>query len=511
MLKKTGFKRISKALLLTVLAVIIVLNVTSSLLANFGIRESLQHLPYTALNVQGGSMTPTMNKGDLLIIGAEPYAELEIGDDITFFIDGELVTHRIEDKIGAEYVTKGLANGIEDMERISEDDYCGKVIICIPYIGNVWQLLAESHVAALASVLIIILLCFGAPLAKKIKAVFGGSDEHGGVRCGATRIFVFLTMLSLVFSSPYFTSAKYIDRINRLEVAVAQPLYFTSNYLAEGNGNRYYIQGWNGSTYNFNLQIRNYANELLYNSESVPVRYGLGTRICTDEGYSVDYELSITAPADAKLAQNFKYPSSWETDGITQYAAYEIEGGAKKRNDFSVNVVPKYGTAEDESLPVDSKIRFEIFATTEQGETYSIKLLGIFEMHVAQDLDFIGAKEVVNLDTMVTLNVKTNLISDGTDERVLLFSWDPRYLYINEYESTAFNVITNNPTYFDKTNGRFWMKVPAFANINLEFFKRDINLDTNGDNIPDLDPSTFDYSISVDVVDSVGALPEATE
>ncbi len=510
-LKNISLKAVLKALLWTVLCLIIILNISASLLSGLGVREALKYLPYTALNVQGGSMAPTMNKGDLIMIGRDPYDSLKEGDVVTFYMDGELVTHRIEAKVGDEYITKGMANGISDINRLSETDYCGKVAFKIPFVGNILQLLCESYAATALAVLIMLILCFAKPVMRKLEQASDEGAERGRVRCGLTRVLVFVTAISILFTTPYYTSAKYVGKVNRLEMAVAQPLYFTSNYLAEGAGNQYYIQGWSGKAYNFTLQIRNYANELLYNKEDIPVRYGIGTKICTTDGYSTDYEISITPPATATAAQNFEYPDTWTQKGVTPFAAYQIEGGEKARDDFSVTVIPKYGMEANEPLPVNTKIRFELYSTTEQGETYAIELLGIFEMQVAQDLDFIGDKDTEILDSMVTLNVKTNLISDGTDERVLLFSWNPTYLYLNEYESTAFNVITNNPSYFDKENGRFWMKVPAFANINLEFFKRDIELDTDGDGTPNLDPTTFDYSVSVDIVDSVGALPTVSE
>ncbi len=507
-MKKSTVKTILKSTLWVVLTAVIAINVAAALLSRLGITKQLDTLGFAALNVQGGSMAPEMSKGDLIIITAEPYSELEVGDDISFFLDKELVTHRIEEQYGSEYITRGLSNGISDVNRLKESAYCGKVVLRVPYLGNILQLLTESYIASVLAILLILLMCFTSPAIALIRAVASGKQSKRTYSI-LTRTLACICASSAIICTPYFTNAKYIGQLNRLELAVAQPLYFTSNYLAEGEGNKYNIQGWNGQKYNFTLQIRNYSNELLFNEAEVPIRYGLGTRICTDEGYSTDYDLVIKSSAGNIASSSFEYPDGWTATGadgtIKQFGAYEISGGAKIKNEFSVTVVPKHGDNETDPLPVNSKIAFEIFATTEQGETYVINLLSEFEMTVAPSLDFIGSKDTNTYDTMVTLNIKTNLINEGVDEKVVLFSWDPKFLYINEYESTAFNVITNNPTYFDKANGRLWMKVPAFANINLEFFKRDVNLDTDGDGIPDITP---DYSIDVDVVDAVGKLPD---
>lgn len=101
---------------------------------------------YGALVIGSGSMTGTINKGDVII-----YEELdetvEIGDIIIFEKDGTRVIHRVIDKkdsgSGMRYYTQGDANPNEDEGYRVEADIIGKVRIRIPYIGQITVLLNE--------------------------------------------------------------------------------------------------------------------------------------------------------------------------------------------------------------------------------------------------------------------------------------------------------------------------------------------------------------------------------
>ncbi len=496
-MKKETWKKCIRIAAVTLLTIVLVLNVTTAVLSKVDLRDRLEWMPFAALTVQGGSMDPVMESGDLIIVNKRPYESLEIGDDVTFFTDLGFITHRIVDVRDGEFVTKGLSNEIDDIYTMGDEEYCGKVVATVPLLGHVFGLLSGSYLAVAVCAFALLVGCFGGPIVCKLRAVYTEQRQKSEKKISMpTRVLACASLLSILLCMPYVTDTKYIAQINRFEMAVAQPLYFSSNYLGEGNGNKYSILGWNGKPYSFNLQIRNYDNELLFNEDNIDVRYGIGTKIYT-EGYNSDYTIDISIPSDATSLTDFAYPQHWTQDGITSRAAYQITGGEKKRQDFRVSIKP---TGESGALPPEAKIYFEIYATTEWGKDYAIQLLGSFEMTVAASTKFIGETQTHELDTMIMFNVKTNLINDGVNEKVILFSWDPQSLYINEYQSTAFNVINNHPNYYSKADGRLWMKVQAFSNIDLEFFKK--NLDTDGDGIDDITP---DYRITVVVVDQVGS------
>lgn len=101
---------------------------------------------YWAIAVASGSMSPTIEKGDVVIIEKldGKFDSLKIGDTVAFKYENIVVVHRLikivnEDKKYYFY-TKGDANIKEDNFPISEDMMIGTVNHKIPFIGKptVW-------------------------------------------------------------------------------------------------------------------------------------------------------------------------------------------------------------------------------------------------------------------------------------------------------------------------------------------------------------------------------------
>jgi signal peptidase len=101
--------------------------------------------------VLSGSMEPTMNPGDVIIVNSVAASKIETGDVITFRKGGEKrpTTHRVievveQDGTGA-FRTKGDANEDPDQSLVGPDEIQGKVmsigghLFVIPYMGYVLQ------------------------------------------------------------------------------------------------------------------------------------------------------------------------------------------------------------------------------------------------------------------------------------------------------------------------------------------------------------------------------------
>lgn len=106
---------------------------------------------YYAIAIGSGSMEPSVNKGDAVIIeklSKEQVKSLVKGDIIVYQHDNKLIVHRIikitEENNIYKYYTKGDANESADDWEISSSDIKGKVTLTIKYIGypSVW--LSES-------------------------------------------------------------------------------------------------------------------------------------------------------------------------------------------------------------------------------------------------------------------------------------------------------------------------------------------------------------------------------
>ena len=109
------------------------------LLVSVLIGTMLPFVQYGVRIVESGSMLPTFSTGSVILIS--PVDSYTVGDIITFkrLVDSEVTTHRIvEERIVAgeeEYVTKGDANNVEDMDPVKRAEVFGKVRGHVPYVG----------------------------------------------------------------------------------------------------------------------------------------------------------------------------------------------------------------------------------------------------------------------------------------------------------------------------------------------------------------------------------------
>ena len=95
---------------------------------------------YSIFSVATGSMEPVISQNDIIIIKKQKDYELE--DIVTFKKDNAYITHRVTEKRGETFVTKGDANNAKDV-AIDKKEIIGKVVKVIPKAG-VWQKIFSS-------------------------------------------------------------------------------------------------------------------------------------------------------------------------------------------------------------------------------------------------------------------------------------------------------------------------------------------------------------------------------
>ena len=120
-----------KSLILSIITLIIVVFIVMLISCKF---------TYGALVIGSGSMTGTINKGDIIIYKKyDKNQEITKGEIIVFKKDDIKVVHRVIDikKMGADvrYYTKGDANNSEDEGYREKDQIIGQVKFKIKYIG----------------------------------------------------------------------------------------------------------------------------------------------------------------------------------------------------------------------------------------------------------------------------------------------------------------------------------------------------------------------------------------
>ena len=130
---------------------------------------------YTELAVLTGSMQPTLPVGTLIYVKETDPAQLEVGDVVTYRLDGDtMVTHRvIEMNPEAEtLVTQGDANADPDGE-ITFDRIVGKMDFSIPYLGYIsLNIRTPIGIVSICGVLVLIILLTFIP------EIFSKDDEE---------------------------------------------------------------------------------------------------------------------------------------------------------------------------------------------------------------------------------------------------------------------------------------------------------------------------------------------
>lgn len=151
-------KRLGK-ILGYVLTSIMVLTIALAAVLIFSSRFSTERLPtingWRMLTVLSGSMSPTINTGDAIIIRPLELNEVpKEGDVITFRSSQQetesevLITHRVMGVISingqpAAWATKGDANNSPDTSTVSRDRIIGVYSWRIPYFGYVAHFLRQ--------------------------------------------------------------------------------------------------------------------------------------------------------------------------------------------------------------------------------------------------------------------------------------------------------------------------------------------------------------------------------
>lgn len=100
---------------------------------------------YTLLKIASGSMQPTLNINDYVIV--KESSSYNVGDIITLDTGGCLVTHRLVNIQGESYITKGDYNNSSDDFVITKSDIIGKVVLVIrDKVANIFKYFIFSMV-----------------------------------------------------------------------------------------------------------------------------------------------------------------------------------------------------------------------------------------------------------------------------------------------------------------------------------------------------------------------------
>jgi len=132
---------------------------------------------YTALAISSGSMEPTLNIDDIILVKiGDKYS---VNDIISYTKDGAIITHRIVSVSGNNIIVKGDANNSSDTP-ISTNDVIGKVVKVYPHLKR-WKDILSDPKILIGLVITLVLFDFDISYKKKEKkelALVGGGKEN---------------------------------------------------------------------------------------------------------------------------------------------------------------------------------------------------------------------------------------------------------------------------------------------------------------------------------------------
>ena len=129
------FEKIVINLIIIILSIIAIIVICGFVQLNVQKKEYLNLFGYSVFSTETGSMSPTLEKGDIVIIKIGD--EIREKDIITYKKENVFITHRIEQMNDDFIIAKGDNNNTED-EPIKKDEVIGKVIFIINNV-EIWK------------------------------------------------------------------------------------------------------------------------------------------------------------------------------------------------------------------------------------------------------------------------------------------------------------------------------------------------------------------------------------
>lgn len=121
--------------LIFILSVIAIIVIWGFVQLNVQQKEYINIFGYSVFSAETGSMMPTMEKGDIVIIKIGD--EIKENDIITYKSGNALITHRVIEINGDKIIAKGDNNNAED-EPINKEQVIGKSVFIINNV-EIWK------------------------------------------------------------------------------------------------------------------------------------------------------------------------------------------------------------------------------------------------------------------------------------------------------------------------------------------------------------------------------------
>lgn len=146
-------KNIIINLIIFVLGIIAIIAIWTSIQLNVQNKEYIDLFGYSLFSTETGSMSPTIEKGDVVIVKLGQ--QVQENDIITYKNNNSFITHRIIEMDGESIIAKGDNNNTQD-EPITKEAIVGKVTFIINNV-EIWKKVF-SDISVIIPVVITIIL-----------------------------------------------------------------------------------------------------------------------------------------------------------------------------------------------------------------------------------------------------------------------------------------------------------------------------------------------------------------
>lgn len=318
---------------------------------------------------------------------------------------------------------------------------------------------------------------------KHIKHIMQGIKQKGKRISKVGWIFVGIIMLIIVSSLGYATYAKYFSQSAKAGIAVASGIYFTANYAVHTEEEVFFESivnsNYTGGTFNFNFEVRNYENNLLFNESSVVIPYSVSFWL-GEQPTNATY----TVRKAEGLAEEIRYG---DENKIT-ISGQSIAGGAARTDIYTISISVIGGEGVHTAVPIYVQV------VTEDGAIVNRNLCGKMILNnIARPENFIEAQQFVLRDFSGTDEEKyTELLKQtefmyeirtvgqvlNSDEVIeeLKVSWNPAALSLDLFNEAYLDWTDrtgNNAPLVDSETGwnYFTIKVMPYSSETIGFFR----------------------------------------
>lgn len=315
-----------------------------------------------------------------------------------------------------------------------------------------------------------------------------------------------LLAVVLGLSSSIYVYAKYYSISARDGIAIATGVYFTSNYAHNADGA--FVEtlvdiGYKGGRASFSLEVCNYENNLLFNTENVDIPYKIEMWLESAPTDGAVYAVSVGTEANATE----QVLGAGEENRIS-IPSQIISGGSARENSYYVLLA-----ASEKHTPIPIYVRIETLPGALINRVLTGKLLLSGSAQNESKIEsqgFVipdepaGLSEFKRLTSLSSFTYEILTVgavaSSGTTEE-LKVAWDPSVFTIDLFDQAYMDWLekTDNTEPLKEGNGWNYITIDVmpYSAENIGFF-RGPNFDTKVSDLETLESYIEAYKVTIE-------------